>query len=321
MVNLKVEKEYDGIRLDVFLSSKVEGLSRSQAKSIVKNGVMVNDKLVKKPSYPVSENDEVVFEIPEPKPLGLEAEDIAIDIVYEDSDIIVVNKPAGLVVHPAPGHYSGTLVNALLHHCKDLSGINGTLRPGIVHRLDKDTSGLMVVAKNGLSQENLSRQFRERKVEKFYRTFVYGLIKEDRGTIEVPIGRDKFNRKRFSTNTSAPRHAKTDLWVIKRYEDYNVTDVKCKIETGRTHQIRVHMSHMGFPILNDKLYGFKASRVKSVKLKSAIEDMHMNALCSYHLKFKHPRSGKPMEFEIDLPPAMKKILDILSVSTYTKAFP
>ncbi|MEO2068515.1 MAG: RluA family pseudouridine synthase [Desulfurobacteriaceae bacterium] len=306
-----VDKEKKGMRLDQFLASIVD-ISRSQAKHLIEDGeVSINGKIVKKPSYKVKEGETVAFEIPEPVPLDLEPEDIPLDIVYEDEDVIVINKPAGLVVHPAPGHYSGTLVNALLHHVKDFQGINGTLRPGIVHRLDKDTAGLLVVAKNDLAQQSLIEQFKSRTVGRFYKALIFGIPRKDYDRIVVPIGRDKFDRKKFSPNTTSPKEAITNYWVLEKFENHNISLIKCKLETGRTHQIRVHMSYLGYPLLGDKTYGFKPSRIKDENLRNLIEEMGMHALCAYYLSFKHPRTGKVLEFEVPLPEGMERVIEYL----------
>ncbi|WP_456396719.1 RluA family pseudouridine synthase [Desulfurobacterium sp.] len=308
-MKVKVTNEHNKKRLDVFLSN-IADISRNQAKLLIEDGeVSINGKIVKKPSHKVKKGDIVSFEIPKPVPLNVEPENIPIEIVYEDKDVVVVNKPAGMVVHPAPGHYTGTLVNALLYHCKDLQGINGTIRPGIVHRIDKDTAGLLVIAKNDNAQNNLIEQFKKRSVGRFYRAFVYGIVKKDKDRIVLPIGRDRYNRKKFSSNTTSPKEAITNYQVIKRFEKFNFTDIRCKLETGRTHQIRVHMSNLGYPLLGDETYGFKLAKVKNKAFKEIIKEMNMHALCAYYLAFNHPSSGNRMEFEVDLPEKMKKILD------------
>ncbi len=311
MPEVKVTDERKGERLDVFLSS-VSNLSRSQVKLLIENGeVSVDGRVIKKPSYRVKPGETVSFEVPEPVPLTLEPEDIPLDILYEDEDVIVINKPPGMVVHPAPGHYRGTLVNALLFHCKDLGGVGGALRPGIVHRLDKDTAGLLVVAKNDFANQSLIEQFKKREVVRIYKALVYGVIEKDSGRITVPIGRDRFDRKKFSPRTNSPREAITNYWVIKRYESFNVTYIKCKLETGRTHQIRVHMSYIGHPILGDETYGFKLSRIKDERLRKLIKSMGMHALCACFLSFRHPRTGKFLEFEVKLPEGMRRVIDFL----------
>ncbi|WP_456465135.1 RluA family pseudouridine synthase [Desulfurobacterium sp.] len=308
-MEVKVTNEHNKKRLDVFLSN-IADISRNQAKLLIEDGeVSINGKIIKKPSHKVKEGDIVSFEIPEPVPLNVEPENIPVEIVYEDKDVVVLNKPAGMVVHPAPGHYTGTLVNALLYHCKDLQGINGTIRPGIVHRIDKDTAGLLVVAKNDTAQNSLIEQFKKRSVGRFYRAFVHGTVKKDKERIVLPIGRDKFNRKKFSPNTTSPKEAITNYQVINRFEKLNFTDIRCKLETGRTHQIRVHMSYLGHPLLGDEIYGFKLSRIKDETLRKLIKEMNMHALCACYLAFDHPSTKKRMEFEIDLPEGMRKILD------------
>ncbi len=306
-----VDKEHAGKRLDQFLS-EVADISRSQAKELIEEGlVLIDGKMPKKPSQKVKEGQRVEFEIPEPEPLELQPENIPLDVVYEDRDVIVINKPAGLVVHPAPGHYSGTLVNALLYHCKDLEGINGTLRPGIVHRLDKDTAGLLVVAKNDLAQRSLVEQFKSRSVGRLYRALLLGIPKKERDRIVLPIGRDRFDRKKFSPNTTSPKEAITNYWITEKFPEFNVSEVECKLETGRTHQIRVHMSSLGHPLLGDRTYGYKPSRIKDENLRKLIDEMGMHALCAYYLSFDHPRTGKRMEFRVELPPGYRKVLSYL----------
>jgi 23S rRNA pseudouridine1911/1915/1917 synthase len=314
MPEFVVEGSHHRLRLDQFVST-VANISRSQAKDLIEDGlVSVNGEIVKKPSFKVKEGQRISFEVPEPEPLELEPEDIPLDIVYEDRDIIVINKPAGLVVHPAPGHSSGTLVNAILYHCKDLQGIGGTLRPGIVHRLDKDTAGLIVVAKNDLAQQSLIEQFKNRTVGRFYRALILGIPKKDHDRIVIPIGRDKFDRKKFSPRTTSPKEAITNYWIIEKFPKHNVSEIKCKLETGRTHQIRVHMSHLGHPLLGDRTYGYKPSRIEDETLRKLIDEVGMHALCAYYLAFDHPRTGKRLEFEIDLPEGYKRILGHLALS-------
>ncbi len=317
MEKVVVEKEHSKKRLDQFIS-EVSELSRSQAKGIIEEGlVKVDGKVVKKPSQKVKEGQVVEFEIPEPEPIEVKPENIPLDVVYEDRDVIVINKPAGMVVHPAPGHYSGTLVNALLYHCKDLGGIGGALRPGIVHRIDKDTAGLLVVAKNDLAQQSLIEQFKNRTVGRFYRALIYGIPKKDYNRIVLPIGRDKFDRKKFSPNTTSPKEAITNYWVIEKFPKHNVSEIKCKLETGRTHQIRVHMSNLGHPLLGDRTYGYKPSRIENEKLRELIDEMGMHALCAYYLAFDHPRTGKRMEFEVELPKGYKRVIEYLRKNSVT----
>ena len=298
-------------RLDQFVA-EVGDVSRSQAKDLIEKGLVeVDGKAVTKPSYKVKPGQTVEFEVPEPEPLELKPQNIPLEVVYEDSDVIVINKPAGLVVHPAPGHYEGTLVNALLYHCKDLQGINGTLRPGIVHRLDKDTAGLIVVAKNDLAQQSLIEQFKERSVGRFYRALVMGIPKKEHDRIVVPIGRDCFDRKKFSPNTTSPKEAITNYWVLEKFPEFSVSEIKCKLETGRTHQIRVHMSHLGHPLLGDRTYGYKPSRVEDPTLRKLIDNMGMHALCAYYLAFNHPRTGRRLQFQVEPPEGYRKVLEYL----------
>jgi len=314
MPEVTVESSHHKLRLDQFISA-VADISRSQAKELIEEGlVSVNGTTVKKPSFKVKEGQRVSFEIPEPEPLELEPENIPLDVVYEDRDVIVINKPAGLVVHPAPGHTSGTLVNAILYHCKDLQGIGGTLRPGIVHRLDKDTAGLIVVAKNDLAQQSLVEQFKKRTVGRLYRALILGIPKKEHDRIVVPIGRDKFDRKKFSPRTTSPKEAITNYWVVGKFPRHNVSEIRCKLETGRTHQIRVHMSYLGHPLLGDRTYGYKPSRIEDETLRKLIDEMGMHALCAYYLAFDHPRTGKRMEFKVELPPQYRRVLEYLTNS-------
>ncbi len=296
-------------RLDVLISKKAN-VTRNKAKRLIEEGfVLVDGKAVKKAAYKTKIGQSVEFEIPQEAPLSAEPQKIPLDVIYEDEDVIVINKPAGLVVHPAPGHREGTLVNALLYHCRDLKPIGSAVRPGIVHRLDKDTAGLLVVAKNEFSLNHLTEQFKKRTVGRFYRAFVLGILDEDEGKIDVPIGRDRFNRKKFSPRTNSPKQAITNFKVLNRFRELNFTDIRCKLETGRTHQIRVHMSFLGHPLLGDQTYGFKESRVKDNKLRELIRQMGMHALCAYYLSFTHPRTGKICEFQVDIPEGMRRILE------------
>jgi len=310
-VEVEVDREDSKKRIDQLISEKTS-LSRSRAKTLIEEGrVKVNGEVVKKSSYKVKKGDKITVEIPEPEPLELVAEDIPLDVVYEDKDVIVINKPPGLVVHPAPGHARGTLVNALLYHCKDLQGINGTLRPGIVHRLDKDTAGLIVAAKNEKAQQSLVEQFKNRTIGRFYRALVWGIPKEKKKRIVLPIGRDRFDRKKFSPNTTSPKEAITNYEVVEEFVPYNVAEVVCKLETGRTHQIRVHMSYLGYPLLGDKTYGFKISKVEDEGLKRLLESSKMHMLCAYYLSFKHPSTGKVLVFKVEPPEDYLRVLNYL----------
>ncbi len=286
-----------GKRLDLYVQEKKKEWSRSRIQKMIREGkILLNNQEVKT-GQSIKEGDIVKANISEPKPTDAKAEKIPLDIVYEDSDMVVVNKPRGMVVHPAVGHQSGTLVNALLAHCQDLSGINDTIRPGIVHRLDKDTTGLLVVAKNESAQKELSSQLKKRSIERTYRALVSGCIKENSGMIDAPIGRHPVHRKKMAVGDKG-RSAVTYFSVIKRFDKY--TYVEIRLETGRTHQIRVHFSYIGHPVVGDKTYGSK----KSFSLEG-------QALHAYRLALTHPTCGGRMEWEADLPEDMKKVLEHL----------
>lgn len=287
-------------RLDKVLSELDTDLSRSQIKELIKNKhIKVNGK-IEKPKYNVKENDEITVEPQAPQQLELEAENIPLDIVYEDEDVIVVNKPQGMVVHPAPGHAQHTLVNALLYH-SPLSTINGTFRPGIVHRIDKDTSGLLMVAKNDMAHRSLAAQLKAKTNKREYLALVYGNINEDQGTIDAPLGRNPKDRKQQAVIADG-RKAITHFEVLKRYGNYTL--VKCVLETGRTHQIRVHMKYIGHPLVGDPLYGpRKVIGTSGQFLHAAV------------LGFTHPRTGKEMLFSAPLPENFQKFLDKLDKST------
>ena len=283
-------------RIDKVLTALEPGITRSQLKNLINDGhVTVNGQAVK-PKYKVQAGDKISLVKPEPQSLELTPENIPLGIVYEDDDVIVVNKPQGMVVHPAPGHPDHTLVNALLYH-SPLSTINGTFRPGIVHRIDKDTSGLLMVAKNDLAHQSLAEQLRNKTNKREYLALVYGQIKEDEGTIDAPLGRNPQDRKKQAV-VKGGRHAVTHFKIIKRYD--NFTLVKCILETGRTHQIRVHMKYIGHPLVGDPLYGPRKVIGKNGQFLHA-------AL----LGFKHPRTGKEMVFEAPLPENFQKMLDKL----------
>ncbi|WP_100404543.1 RluA family pseudouridine synthase [Bacillus solitudinis] len=294
-----VNSEQKQERLDKFLTQLEEDWSRTQVQIWIKEGhVLVNDKQPKS-NYKVEEGDIVILNIPEPETLEVEPENIPLDIVYEDEDVIVVNKPRGMVVHPAPGHYSGTLVNALMYHCKDLSGINGIIRPGIVHRIDMDTSGLLMVAKNDKAHESLVNQLKAKTTKRLYKAIVHGVIPHQHGTVDAPIGRDKKDRQSMTVTDGNSRDAVTHFTVIECFEKY--TYVQCELETGRTHQIRVHMKYIGYPLAGDPKYGPKKKTL----------DINGQALHASVLGFKHPRTDKFLEFEAPLPEDMKILLDHL----------
>ncbi|WP_158737637.1 RluA family pseudouridine synthase [Alteribacillus sp. YIM 98480] len=293
-----IETTEAGERIDKYLSGKQDDWSRTTIQAWIKEGyVQVNEKKIKR-NYVLQAGDTIAVypkELEEPE---ITAEDIPLDIRYEDSDIVVVNKPRGMVVHPAPGHYSGTLVNALMYHCDDLSGINGELRPGIVHRIDKDTTGLLVAAKHDKAHENLSVQLQDKKVERLYRAIVHGTIPHERGTIEAPIGRDPKDRQKMAVTEKNAKDAVTHFTVLEQWKDY--TFVECRLETGRTHQIRVHMAYIGHPVAGDPKYG----RTKTLPIEG-------QALHAAKLGFVHPVKDKYMEFETSLPEDMSKIIEDL----------
>ena len=293
-----VEKEYEGNRIDSYLAKKDEDLSRVTIQRLIREEkILVNGKKVKA-SYKVQENDMVILEEEAPKEIELKAQDIPVEILYEDSDIIVVNKPKGLVVHPGNGNPDGTLVNSLMNICKDsLSGIGGEIRPGIVHRLDKDTSGVIVVAKNDKAHINLSEQIKNHEVEKTYIALVRGIVKENEATINMPIGRNKNDRKKMAVKKDG-KIAITNFKVLERFPKDNCTLLEVKIETGRTHQIRVHLSHIGYPVIGDTTYS-------NGKNKWGVTGQCLHAK---RLKFKHPTTGKEMTIEAELPDYFKEIL-------------
>lgn len=286
---VKVTTEHAGGRIDVFLAAAVEGLSRSAAARLLTEGcVMLGGKPLGK-NYRLVGDELLTVVLPEAADTAVAAQDIPLDVVYEDDDVIVVNKPVGLVVHPAPGHSDGTLVNALLHHCGDsLSGIGGEKRPGIVHRIDKDTSGLIIAAKNDAAHLGLSRQLADHTLARTYDCLVTGNIKEDSGTVDAPIARHRTDRKRMAV-VPGGRRAVTHWEVVGRYG--GVTHVRCRLETGRTHQIRVHMAHIGHPLLGDTVYG----------AKKAVPGLQGQCLHASELRFLHPRTGEPVHLTCPLP--------------------
>ncbi|OUQ43085.1 RNA pseudouridine synthase [Drancourtella sp. An12] len=285
-------EEFVGERIDKFLSCRLEEVSRSYIQKLIKEGhVSVNGKPVKA-NYKLGAGDEISVEIPEAKEPDILPEDIPLDILYEDQDILVVNKPKGMVVHPAAGHYSGTLVNALMYHCKDsLSGINGVMRPGIVHRIDMDTTGSLLVCKNDEAHRILAEQLKEHTIRREYHAIVYGNIKEDTGTVDAPIGRHPTDRKKMSINHKNGKQAVTHYEVLERFG--NFTYIRCRLETGRTHQIRVHMASLHHPLLGDEVYG-PSSRPPFPGLKGQV--LHAKILGIYH-----PVTGEYMEFDAPLP--------------------
>ena len=288
IIKISVDNENNGKRLDKYLNIKYPDFSRTQLQDIIKNGlVKVNDKVVKA-SYKIAENDIIEMTIEDAKECEILPENIPLNIVYEDSDVIVINKPTGLIVHPSAGIYSGTLVNALLYHCKDLSGINGVQRPGIVHRIDKETSGLLMVAKNDKSHQSLSEQLQEHSVVRRYWALVHGVIPHDYGRIEAPIGRDPNDRKKMCCTDKNSKEAVTNFKVLERFNE--MTLVECRLETGRTHQIRVHMSYIGYPVFGDPQYG-----------KRKDDTTHGQYLHAKILGFNHPSTHEDMLFDSELP--------------------
>ena len=289
-----------GERLDAFVARGVPDLTRSAAQRLLEEGcVTVNGKPAKK-NYKLSEGDEVSVTVPDPEPVDIQAKEIPLDIVYEDEDVVVINKPKGLVVHPAAGHQDDTLVNGLMYAMGDsLSGINGQLRPGIVHRIDKDTSGLLAVAKNDLAHVVLASQLKDHTMARTYECIVCGNLKEDSGTVNAPIGRHPSDRKKMCVTERNSKEAVTHWEVIARYRGY--THVRCKLETGRTHQIRVHMAHIGHPILGDTVYGRKKP-----ELGQDSQCLHAGVLC-----FKHPRDEHPVMVFAPLPEYFEEVLQKL----------
>ncbi len=309
-VEFEVGEDQEGVRLDLFIARSYPEFSRTYIKKLIEEGfVLVEGEEVRKPSRKVKAGERIALLVPEPEPVEISPEPIPIDILYEDEDIAVVIKPCGMVVHPSPGHTSGTLVNALLYHFKSLSSVGGPERPGIVHRLDRETAGLMVVAKNDSAHRRLADQFAQRKTEKFYRVLVKGIPEEDHAVLEAPIGRHPVHRKKFSVFSRSPKPAKTEFWVLKRFERYEVSLLKVRIYTGRTHQIRVHLSSIGMPVLGDRTYGYKPS--------SMPEEVNRlmggcNMLVAYRLCFFHPSTERWMEFEIEDPQPFRSVLEMLS---------
>ncbi|KAA0762955.1 RluA family pseudouridine synthase [Bacillus sp. SH5-2] len=297
VVQVTVAEEQKSERIDKFVAGINNEWSRTQVQQWIKDDVVtVNGKAVKG-NYKVKENDEITVTIPEPEELDIQPEDMNLEIYYEDADVLVVNKPRGMVVHPAPGHTSGTLVNGLMHHCTDLSGINGVMRPGIVHRIDKDTSGLLMVAKNDMAHESLVNQLVAKTVTRRYKAIVHGVIPHDKGTIDAPIARDKKERQSMTVDENG-KNAVTHFQVLERFKDFTL--VECRLETGRTHQIRVHMKYIGYPLAGDPKYGPKKTL-----------DMNGQALHAGILGFDHPRTGEYIQFEAPIPEVFEDALNIL----------
>ena len=293
-------QEDQQMRLDKYLAEQFPEQTRSYLQKLIKDGeVTVNGKNVKT-GYQLSKGDEVSVNIPEPKELDVEPQKMDLDIVYEDDDVILVNKPKGMVVHPAPGHTTDTLVNGLLYHCKDnLSGINGVARPGIVHRIDRDTTGILIVCKNDMSHNSIAAQLKEHSINRRYRALVHGNLKDDTGTVEGPIGRHPIERKKMAINEKNGKPAVTHYTVLERFGNYTL--IECKLETGRTHQIRVHMTSIGHPLVGDEVYG-------PAKCPFKLQGQCLHAMI---LGFVHPRTGEYMEFSADLPEYFENLLSKL----------
>ena len=302
-----VGKEDAGKRLDAFLAEKTE-LSRSAAARLAESGAVTVCGIKREKKHPLKEGDVIELEIPEAEEYEATPENIPLDVVYEDNDIIVINKPSGMVVHPAPGNYTGTLVNALLYHCRDsLSGIGGVMRPGIVHRIDKDTSGLLVVAKNDFAHKALSEELSYHGIEREYHALVKGGFKTESGTVDLPLGRHPVDRKKMAVlkNDPTAREAVTHYEVIASYGQ--VTYLRLKLETGRTHQIRVHMSHLGHALIGDEVYG--SNKIPFEKQHASLLDGQI--LHAKRLSLTHPKTGERMTFECELPDNFKKLIEIL----------
>lgn len=291
-------QENQQMRLDKYLTEQFPEQTRSYLQKLIKDGeVLVNGKTVKA-GYQLTKGDEVSVNIPEPKELDVEPQKMDLDIVYEDDDVILINKPKGMVVHPAPGHTTDTLVNGLLYHCKDnLSGINGVARPGIVHRIDRDTTGILIVCKNDMSHNSIAAQLKEHSITRRYRALVHGNVKNDTGTVEGPIGRHPVDRKKMSINERNGKPAVTHYTVLERFGNYTL--IECVLETGRTHQIRVHMTSIGHPLVGDEVYG---------PAKCPFKGLQGQCLHAMVLGFVHPRTGEYMEFSAELPEYFEDLL-------------
>ncbi len=299
--HFQISEELEGERIDKALSILMDSLSRSFISKLIKDGkVMIQQKAVKA-SYTVKADDEVIFSLPPSVQPDIVAEDIPLDILYEDKDVIVINKPKGMVVHPAAGHYSGTLVNALMYHCgEDLSGINGVMRPGIVHRIDMDTTGSIIVCKNDIAHNHIAAQLKEHSITRKYHAICHGVLKEDSGTINKPIGRHPNDRKKMAVNEKNGKEAITHYKVLERFKDY--TYIECQLETGRTHQIRVHMSSIGHPLLGDEVYA-----------PGRKHHFHLNGqtLHAKILGFQHPATNEYIETDAPLPEYFINLLNKL----------
>lgn len=298
-----VTDEYEGLRIDKLISELVDSLSRSFIKKLIDyDKVTCNGKKIKA-SYQVSEGDSIALEIPPLQVPEIVPEDIPLDILYEDSDVLIVNKPKDMVVHPAAGHYTGTIVNAVMYHCRDnLSGINGVMRPGIVHRIDKDTTGSVIICKNDNAHIKIADQLKEHSINRVYHAICYGIIEQDEGDVDAPIGRSQTDRKKMAVVKNGGKEAFTHYKVLKRFPEDKMTYIECRLKTGRTHQIRVHMAHIGHPLLGDEVYA--PSRKSKFKLNG-------QCLHAKTLGFIHPTTGEYVEVDAPLPDYFSHLLEIL----------
>jgi 23S rRNA pseudouridine1911/1915/1917 synthase len=300
-------------RLDAFLAEALPDISRAQLKKLIENQHITCDGSAAKPSFKLKGGETIEVLLPPPEPSTAQAEVIPLDILYEDQDLIIVNKAAGMVVHPAAGHLHGTLVNALLHHCDDLAGIGGALRPGIVHRIDKDTSGVLVVTKNDPAHQHLAEQFHQHSIKREYLALIHGHLPARKGTIDQPLGRHPVQRKKFSTKARNSKRAVTHWRVIDNFSHEKFSLIRLQLETGRTHQIRVHLSDIGHPLVGDPLYGRRAelNNIKDQQLRTLIRQLPGQALHAHTLGFIHPRTGEYLEFSSDIPTPLRHIIDYL----------
>lgn len=296
-INIVVEENANW-RLDKIIAKKKPEFSRTRIQEMISNGLVLVNQKIEKPSYKIKIGDQIEITVADNTDLDLEPENIPLNIVYEDDDVIVVDKPSGMIVHPSPGIVHGTLVNALLYHCNDLSGINGVNRPGIVHRIDKETSGLLVVAKNDHAHQMLSQQLKNHDMTRRYIALVHGLIPHQHGKVDAPIGRDSKDRQKMAVTTHNSKHAVTNFTVLRRYRSMSL--IECRLETGRTHQIRVHMSYIGYPVYGDPKYGWRKD-----------DQTYGQFLHAKKLGFIHPTTNKYMEFESELPEYFKQKLNLL----------
>lgn len=300
-------------RLDAYLAECLPEISRSQLKKLIDNGQVAVDEKPVKASLKLRGGETIQVLVPDPESPVAVPENIPLDILYEDQDLIVVNKPAGMVVHPAAGHGHGTLVNALLHHCTDLAGIGGELRPGIVHRIDKDTSGLLVVAKNDSSHQHLATQFKQHTIERRYLALIHGILRPATGTVDHAIGRHPTQRKKMSGQTRQGKRAVTHWKVLKKYPQEPFSLIELKLETGRTHQIRVHFSELGYPLVGDPLYGNRAKErlISNPLIRQLVTQLPGQALHAATLGFIHPGTGKHLEFSCKMPDTLNRLISCL----------